>query len=183
VSFLREVPLDESLFAPFVLFRKSLGYVPNLFRAQTLRPDVVQAESDLYAAIVGRDSALTRVQKECIMLVASVANLNSYCVSGHSEMLRGLGPRGVDPDELAADHRSADIPGNDKALLDFVEKLTRRPDRMTREDIETLRGAGFVDAQILEAVQVTALSAFLNCLASGLGAVPDKTAKEPVREE
>jgi uncharacterized peroxidase-related enzyme len=183
VSFIPEVPLDESLFAPFVLFRKSLGYVPNLFRAQTLRPDVVQAETDLYAAIVGKDSALTRLQKECIMLVSSVANLNSYCVAGHSEMLRNLDLGGLDPDEVAADHNSADLPDSDKALLDFVEKLTRRPDRMTRDDIDALRGRGFADAQILEAVQVTALSAFLNCLASGLGAVPDKVPRETVRKE
>jgi len=172
VSFIPEVPLDEKLFAPFVLFR-----------AQTLRPDVVQAETDLYAAIVGRESALTRLQKECIMLVASVANLNSYCVAGHSEMLRGLRLDGLDPDEIAADHRSADLPESDKAFLDFVEKLTRRPDRMTRDDIEALRRQGFTDAQILEGVQVTALSAFLNCLASGLGAVPDEIPKERLRKE
>src|SRR3989442_1434716 len=71
----------------------------------------------------------------------------------------------------------------DKALLDFVEKLTRRPDRMTRDDIEALRGQGFADAQILEAVQVTALSAFLNCLAAGLGTVPDEIQKATLTEE
>jgi len=183
MSFLRESPLDETLFAPFIAFRRSLGFVPNLFRAQTLRPDVVQAETDLYAAIVAKDGALSRLQKECIMLVASVANLSSYCVARHSEMLRHLDLGGVDPDDLAADHRSADIPGTDKALLDFVEKLTRRPDRMTRDDVETLRAHGFADAQILEAVQVTALSAFLNCLAAGLGTVPDEKAKATLSEE
>jgi uncharacterized peroxidase-related enzyme len=183
VSFLRESPLDETLFAPFVAFRRSLGYVPNLFRAQTLRPDVVQAETDLYAVLVTNDSALSRRQKECIMLVASVASLNSYCVAGHSEMLRHLGFGGIDPNELAADHRSASIPETDKALLDFVEKLTRRPDRMTRDDIEALRGHDFADAQILEAVQVTALSAFLSCLAAGLGAVPDEIPKAALPEE
>jgi uncharacterized peroxidase-related enzyme len=183
VSFLAETPLDEAVFAPFVAFRRTLGYVPNLFRAQTLRPDVVQAETDLYAAIVSTDSALSRLQKECIMLVASVANLSSYCVAEHSEMLRHLGFAGVDPDTIASDHRSAAIPESDKALLDFVEKLTRRPDRMARDDIETLRGQGFGDPQILEAVQVTALSAFLNCLAAGLGTVPDEKPKAALPEE
>jgi len=183
VSFLGESPLDETLFAPFVAFRRSFGYVPGLFRAQALRPDVVQAETDLYVAIVAKDGALSRRQKECIMLVASVANLGSYCVAGHSELLRRLDFGGADPEDLAADHRSADIPETDKALLDFVEKLTRRPDRMTRDDIEALRGHGFVDAQILEAVQVTALSAFLNCLAAGLGAVPDEIPKATLPEE
>jgi uncharacterized peroxidase-related enzyme len=183
VSFLRKSHRNESLFEPFVAFRRSLGYVPNLFQAQTLRPDVVRAETDLYDTIVTKNGALSRRQKECIMLVASVANLSSYCIAGHSEMLRHIDLGGVDPDDLAADHRSADIPEGDKALLDFVEKLTRRPDRMTRDDIEALRGQGFVDAQILEAVQVTALSAFLNCLAAGLGTVPDASRQQDRPEE
>ncbi len=173
MSFLREVPLDENVFAPFVAFRQAFGYVPNLFRAQTLRPDVVETETVLVGSILNREGALSRRQKECIMLVVSAANLNSYCVSAHSEMLRHLGFTDIDPDELAADHRSANVPETDKALLDFAETLTRRPDRISRDDIEALRRHGFSDQQILEAVQVTALSAFLNCLSAGLGAVPD----------
>ena len=183
MSFLREVPLDESLFAPFVAFRQAFGFVPNLFRAQTLRPDVVETETGLVGSILIREGVLSRRQKECIMLVVSAANLNSYCVSAHSEMLRGLGFTDLDPDELAADHRSADIPETDKALLDFAEKLIRRPDRMSRDDIEALRGHGFSDQQILEAVQVAALAGFLNCLSAGLGAVPDETRPAPLRSE
>ena len=180
MSFLREVPLDESLFAPFVAFRQAFGYVPNLFGAQTLRPDVVETETGLVGSILTRESALSRRQKECIMLVVSAANLNSYCVSAHREMLRRLGFTDIVPDDLVADHRSADIPETDKALLDFAETLTRRPDRISRGDIDLLRGHGFGDQQILEAVQVIALTAFLNCLAAGLGAVPDEIRKSVV---
>ena len=183
MSFLREVPLDENVFAPFVSFRRTFGFVPNLFRAQTLRPDVVETETGLVGAILAREGALSRRQKECIMLVASAANLNSYCVGAHSEMLRHLGFTDIDPEALAADHRSANVPEIDKALFDFAEKLTRRPDRMTLHDIEALRGHGFSDQQILEVVQVTALSAFLNCLSAGLGAVPDGDAKHDLAKE
>jgi len=92
-------------------------------------------------------------------------------------MLRRLGFTDIDPDALVADHRSAGIPETDKALLDFAETLTRRPDRISREDIDLLRGHGFGDPQILEAVQVVALAVFLNSLAAGLGAVPDEIRK------
>jgi uncharacterized peroxidase-related enzyme len=177
MSFLREAPLDETLFAPFVAFRQAFGYVPNLFRAQTLRPDIVETETGLVGSILTCEGALSRRQKECIMLVVSAANLSSYCVGAHREMLRRLGFTDIDPDALVADHRSAGIPETDKALLDFAETLTRRPDRISREDIDLLRGHGFGDLQILEAVQVVALATFLNCLAAGLGAVPDEIRK------
>jgi len=48
-------------------------------------------------------------------------------------------------------------------------KLTERPSAMTRADVETLRGAGLPDPTIHDVVQVTALFAYYNRLADGLG--------------
>ena len=45
MSFLREVPLDEHEFPPFANARKAFGFVPNFYRAQTLRPDLIEAET------------------------------------------------------------------------------------------------------------------------------------------
>ncbi len=174
MSFLTQVDLDENVFPPFVALRKTYGYVPNLLLAQTLRPDVVQAETNLIGAILSKEGALTRRQKEYILLVSSAANLNTYCVTSHCELARALGFTDPDPDEIAADHRATEIPETDKALLDFAVKLTREPTQILPEDIEGLRRSGFDDPQILEAVQVTALSCFFNCLASGLGTIPDE---------
>ncbi len=54
-------------------------------------------------------------------------------------------------------------------MLDYAVKLTREPRRMTRADVDALRGAGFEDAAILDISQVTAYFAFVNRLADGLG--------------
>lgn len=48
-------------------------------------------------------------------------------------------------------------------------KLTRAPWDVVEADVETLRRAGFDDAAILDANQVTGYYAFVNRLASGLG--------------
>ena len=54
-------------------------------------------------------------------------------------------------------------------MLRYVQKLTRTPAEMNREDVESLRLAGFADAAILDICQVAAYYAFVNRLADGLG--------------
>jgi uncharacterized peroxidase-related enzyme len=173
MSFLREVRLDEKKFPPFANARKMFGFIPNMFRAQTLRPDLIEAESLLVGAILIKDGALSRAQKEYIFLVCSAANLSTYCVTAHCEIVRGLGLSGPEPERIAVDHLHADIPIADKALLNFVLALNRDAAKIRRADIDGLRTYGFSDEQILEAVILTGLARFANLVSSGLGSVPD----------
>ncbi len=64
MGFLREVPLDEKEFPPFANARSAFGFIPNFFRAQTLRPDLIEAESDLVGTLLLKEGALSRRQKE-----------------------------------------------------------------------------------------------------------------------
>ena len=113
------------------------------------------------------------MQKECILLAASAANLNSYCVAAHCNLLRGLGISPEEGDQIAVDHHLSRISDADKALLDFALKLGARPRDFCREDVDEIRALGFTEEQILECVAVTALNNFLNTLQIGLGALPD----------
>jgi uncharacterized peroxidase-related enzyme len=173
MSFLREVPLDENEFQPFAETRKSFGFIPNFFRAQTLRPDLIEAQTGLVGTLLIKDGALTRAQKEYIFLVCSAANLSTYCVTAHCEMVRALGLKGPEPERIAVDHLHADISMADKALLNFALKLNRQATKVTRDDIEGLKRYSFEDEQILEAVLVTGLAKFANAVAAGLGAEAD----------
>ncbi len=173
MSFLREVPLDENEFPPFATARKAFGFVPNFYRAQTLRPDLIEAETRLVGSVLLQAGALSRAQKEYIFLVCSAANLSTYCVTAHCEIVRALGLSGPGPEKIAVDHVHADIPIADKALLNFVLKLNRQATRVGRDDIEGLRTYGFSDEQILEAVVLTGLARFANLVSAGLGAKPD----------
>jgi RNA polymerase sigma-70 factor, ECF subfamily len=171
--YLRTVYRSPETFAPFAFFRKSFGFIPNIFRAQTLRPDVLEAEADAVGRILLTEDILTRVQKECILLVISAANLNSYCVAVHCDMLRGLGIPSEESDQIAVDHHQSNLSEADKALADFALKLAVRPAEFCQEDIHQLRIHGFTEEQILESVVMTALTNFLNTLQMGLGTVPD----------
>jgi uncharacterized peroxidase-related enzyme len=102
--YLRVVYRSPETFDPFAFFQKSHGFIPNFFRAQTLRPDVLEAEADAVRGILLPEDVLTRVQKECILLAVSAANLNSYCVAVHCNILRGLGMSPEEGDQIAVDH-------------------------------------------------------------------------------
>jgi RNA polymerase sigma-70 factor (ECF subfamily) len=171
--YLRAVARDAQEFGPFAFFQEKFGFIPNIFRAQTLRPDVVEAEAFTVGSVLLTDDILSRVRKEFILLVISAANLNTYCVAVHCEMLRGLGlPEDVS-DQIAVDHHSADLSQADKALLDVALKVASRSPTFGLADVEGLRTHGFTDHQILEAVVMASLTNFLNTLQIGLGTVPD----------
>jgi len=172
MSYLREVDLP-AIFGPFAALRQSLGFVPNLFRAQSLLPRAIEAEARIAGAVLLKESALSRTQKECILLVVAAAHRNTYCVTAHAQALGSLGMSGDRVERIIADHHGAGLPGADAGLLDFALALALQPAGIGREDVEGLRRTGFSDEQILEVVLMTALTNFLCTLSTGLGAVPD----------
>ena len=165
--------LSPNTFAPFEVVQKSHGFIPNFFRAQTLRPDLLQAELEAVGAVLLPEDFLTRVQKESILLAVSAANLNSYCVAVHCNLLRGLGLSAEEADQIAVDHHLSNLSKADIALLDFAVKLGTRFSEFSREDAAKLRTLGFGQEQILESIVVTALNNFSNTLQMGLGIEPD----------
>ncbi len=165
--------LSPETFPPFAFFKERFGFIPNIFRAQTLRPDVLEAEAHAVGTILLTEDVLSRIRKEYILLVISAANLNTYCVAVHSEMLRALGEPPERPDAIAADHHRAGLPEADVALLDVALRLARRPSELGGADLDLLRTHGFSEEQILEAVVMAALTNFLNTLQMGLGTEPD----------
>ena len=71
--------------------------------------------------------------------------------------------------QLQEDYTQAAISPADRAMLDYVAKLTLTPAEVTRGDVQALRDAGFDDRAILDIAQITAYFAFVNRTADGLG--------------
>ncbi len=173
MTYLRNQPHDEKDFPVFSSIREQFGFLPNFFPAQTLRPDLVDAEINLMAAILLKEGALSRRQKEYIFLVCSAANLSTYCVTAHCEIVRMLHLEGPEPEQIAIDHVHAKIPIADKVLLNFCAKLNGQPTKIGSSDIDALRTYGFSEQQIHEAIVTVGFAGFANTVAFGLGTVPD----------
>jgi len=172
--YLQPSPPPASNFQPYAFFREEFGFVPKLFQEQMLRPDVVDAESQALAQILIPEDLLSRIVKEHIVLVISAANLNTYFVAVHSQILATFGVPLEDSDQIVEDHRCAAISPAEVVLLDEVRQLacwsagSEGPFETAR-----LRAHGFSEPQILEAIAMAAVTNFLNTLQAGLGAVPD----------
>ncbi len=68
-------------------------------------------------------------------------------------------------------------------MLDYAETLTKTPAAVTRDDVESLREAGFADADILAVAEVTAYYAYVNRIADGLGVAVEPWVEAAIRAE
>jgi alkylhydroperoxidase family enzyme len=59
--------------------------------------------------------------------------------------------------------------GAELALLNYAEKLTLSPGKITKEDVDLLKSAGVEDGEILEANQIIGYFNYVNRLLNGLG--------------
>lgn len=173
MAYIRGGSLNEDEFPPFRDIRQQFGFLPNFYRAQTLRPDLIESQIPWIGNLLVKQGALERRQKEYVFLVCSAANMSTYCVTAHCEIVRMLGIHGPEPEQLAIDPMHADIPVADKALLAFALKLNKEPRKIDAEDVEELRTYGFDDAHILEAILMVGLAHYANVVSFGLGTVPD----------
>jgi uncharacterized peroxidase-related enzyme len=90
-------------------------------------------------------------------------------VESHAEFLR----RVALDEELAAalrrDYTQACLSQQDRAMLDYVAKLTAEASRITPEDLERLRQVGFEDRGILQINLIASWFNYINRVADGLG--------------
>src|SRR5260370_42250068 len=122
MGYFREVDLGSS-FAPFAVFKEHFGFIPSLFRAQTLLPRVIEAEAGIAAAVLFKEQALSRIQKECMLLTLAAAHRNTYCVTAHYQILRLLSVPERQLDRIITDYRQAALSPVDTARLSLCLKL------------------------------------------------------------
>lgn len=65
--------------------------------------------------------------------------------------------------------RGLELPPEERAMLEFAEKLNASPSGTTLEDLERLRAVGFSDENITDIVMLTAYRNMLNRLHDALG--------------
>jgi uncharacterized peroxidase-related enzyme len=70
---------------------------------------------------------------------------------------------------LRRDYRQAPLNPEERAMIDYVAKLTLTPAQITADDIQHLRRAGFDDQAILQINLIASWFNYINRVADGLG--------------
>jgi uncharacterized peroxidase-related enzyme len=157
--------LPDDIRTRLLAVQEKSGFVPNVFLTLAYRPDEFRAFFAYHDALMERDSGLTKAEREMIVVATSSANQCHYCVIAHGAILRIYAKNPQIADQVAINHRKADLAPRQKAMLDFACKLSRTPEAMTDADHEILRGHGFSAQDIWDIGGITAFFALSNRMA------------------
>ena len=140
------------------------GFVPNVFEAFAYRPRQFRAFFGYYDAIV-EESPLAREEIEMVIVAVSGANDCLYCVVAHGALCRIYAEDPHLAEQLATNHRTANISDAHRAMCDVAVKLTARPAAVEPDDIERLREHGFSEGEIWDIASLTSLFNLSNRMA------------------
>ena len=142
------------------------GFVPNVFLALAHRPDEFRAFFAYHDALMLRPSGITKGEKEMIVVATSGANKCLYCVVAHGAILRIYEKNPLLADQVAVNHRKADITPRQRAMLDFAMKVCLDSAAVDESDFAALRAHGFSEEDIWDIGAITALFGLSNRMAN-----------------
>jgi uncharacterized peroxidase-related enzyme len=143
---------------------EKIGFVPELFNTLAQQPGVVEAFVSLDTSFT--DTSLTPIERQTILLAASVENRGRYCVAGHTLFGRSIGMQ----EQTINAIRSAGTVEDERlaALETFVQQLIRARGHTSAEEVAAFLQAGFSREQIMEVVMGITLKTFSNYVDSAL---------------
>jgi uncharacterized peroxidase-related enzyme len=169
-----EQTLPEDIQAIFADMRAKPGFVPNVYRAYSLRPQQLRGFIALYDAIMTEDSGLTKAEREMIAVAVSAQNHCFYCLTSHGAVLRIRSKDEVLADTIAANYRAANLTPRQRAMLDLAVKITVDSAAVGEQDLAALHDHGFSDEDIMDIIQTAALFNYSNRVASALDLRPNR---------
>ena len=158
--------------AAYQYFRDQTGRqdVPGILKCFSSNPTFVRQMIDISSTLLFADGYLTRRKKEMIATWISKQNACPYCLDSHGFFLKVHGaPDEVAEKLIAGEVDDAAISDAERQLLLYVGKVNSESFKATREDVERLRGLGWGDNQIAEAVHVAAMMGLCNRVANAFG--------------
>ena len=170
--------LPEDIKAKVLEVQEKAGFVPNVFLALARRPAEWRAFFAYHDALmapetVGRESGLTKGDREMIVTTTSGANKCLYCVVAHGALLRIYEKKPLVADQVAVNYLKADITPRQKAMLDFAMKVCLRSDEVGDDDFAPLHQHGFSDEDIWDIAAITAFFGLSNRIASFSAMMPN----------
>ena len=154
--------------------QEKAGFVPNVFLTLARRPAEWRAFFAYHDALMLKeDSGLSKGEREMIVTATSAANNCLYCVVAHGAILRIYEKKPLVADQVAINHRKADISPRQSAMLDFAMKVCLHSDAIEESDFVGLHAHGFTDEDIWDIAAITAFFGLSNRMASFSGMMPN----------
>jgi uncharacterized peroxidase-related enzyme len=139
--------------------KKSFGFVPNLFAVFANSPVLLEGYLALNAAY--EKATLTPVERQLVLLAASVANHCDYCMAAHSTVLKGM--LGVSADIVAAVRANRPLANRRYgALVNLSGAMVITRGEVPEHALNAFFDAGYRSEQVAEVLVGVALKTLSN---------------------
>jgi uncharacterized peroxidase-related enzyme len=166
--------LPEDMRMRILEVQAKAGFVPNVFLTLAHRPAEWRAFMAYHDALLLKDTgSLTKGDREMIIVATSAVNQCVYCVVAHGAILRVYEKKPLVADQVAVNHRKADISPRQRAMLDFALKVCSESQRVDEDDFAALHAHGVDDEDIWDIAAITAFFGLSNRMANVSGMRPN----------
>jgi uncharacterized peroxidase-related enzyme len=165
--------LPEDIRARILEVQEKAGFVPNVFLKFARRPDEFRTFFAYHDALMLAQNNLSKGEKEMIVVATSGVNQCLYCVVAHGAILRIYEKNPRLADQLATNHRKAEISPRQRAMLDFAIKVATASGSLDEADFGALHAHGFSDEDVWDIGAIASFFALSNRMANLSGMLPN----------
>src|SRR3954471_14795146 len=162
MPFIETVPEDQATDAVAAMYetdRQVFGYLPNLTKGFSLRPDVYAAWRQLNGAIKAN---MDLRRYELATLAAANRLRSSYCALAHGSILldKFISADGVRA--VVGDHDAGELDAVDRAVIELAAKVPLGASSVPEADVDRLRSLGLSDADVMDVVLTASVRCFFS---------------------
>ena len=141
--------------------KKAFGFIPNLMASFANSPSVLEG----YLALDGvfEKGSFTPVERQLILLAASVENNCNYCAAAHSTIAKGFLHAAPEIVSAIRDSRPVADKKTD-ALVDLTREIVRERGFVKQATVDAFLSAGYRKDQIMELLLGVAMKTISNYL-------------------
>lgn len=165
--------LPDDLKAVWAKCEEKLGFVPNVFKTLSLKPQRLRDFMAMFNEIMLSESRLSKLEREMVAVVVSSVNRCYYCLVSHGAAVRKLSGDPMLGEMLVVNYRVAPLDPRMRGMLDFAWKLTATPSEVIEADRSALRALGLDNEDIFDLAQVIGLFNLSNRMAIATDMMPN----------
>lgn len=159
--------IAEDLRSRMLEVQAKAGFIPNVFLALANRPVECRAFFAYHDALMLKETpALSKAEREMIVVATSGANDCLYCIVAHGAILRVYTKNPRIADQVAVNYRKAEITPKQRAMLSYALKVALHSNEIEMSDFDALRAHGFTDDDIWDIGSITAFFGMSNRIAN-----------------
>lgn len=149
-----QVPADSK--PTLDTFTKMLGFTPNMLATFAQSPIAFNAWATFRSSL---NKVLDVKTREIISLAVSEVNGCNYCLAVHSY---AASMAKLPADEIILARKGHAIDPKKDAAVQFARKIIETRGQVGESDLETVRQAGYTDANVMEIVALVAMYSLTN---------------------